>query len=166
MRVITAPDYVNFQKQEKSLFLGGGISNCPNWQQEAIDKFDKQLMRYNILLINPRRTHMDLKDKKQEKLQIHWEFEMLQRVDVILFWFPKETLCPITLYELGFQMGLLYNAEFSAMPLREAKLVVGCHPEYQRKRDVEIQVSLVESNITVHTSLDETIREAAKYLIS
>jgi hypothetical protein len=49
MRVITAPDYVNFQKQEKSLFLGGGISNCPNWQQEAIDKFDKQLMRYNIL---------------------------------------------------------------------------------------------------------------------
>jgi hypothetical protein len=109
---------------------------------------------------------MDLKDKKQEKLQIHWEFEMLQRVDVILFWFPKETVCPITLYELGFQMGLLYNAEFSAMPLREAKLAVGCHPEYQRKRDVEIQVSLVESNITVHSSLDETIREAAKYLIS
>jgi hypothetical protein len=30
-----------------------------------------------------------------------WEHDHLRRSKAIMFWFPSETLCPITLYELG-----------------------------------------------------------------
>ncbi len=30
-----------------------------------------------------------------------WEHDHLRRAKAIMFWFPSETLCPITLYELG-----------------------------------------------------------------
>jgi len=42
-----------------------------------------------------------------------------------LIGFPCETLCPITLYELGTWSILSQQTG--------AKLFVGCHPEYKRK---------------------------------
>lgn len=61
-----------------------------------------------------------------------WEFKGLQNSTDILFWFPCETLCPITLYEYG-----RYLAKYS-----DVNIFVGAHPAYQRLKDLHIQTRL------------------------
>jgi len=76
--------------------------------------------------------------------QIRWEFHRLRMIKNILFWFPKETLCPITLYELGAAVQHFWKTLF-----------VGTHPEYQRRLDVETQLSLLRPEVRVVSSLEQ-----------
>src|SRR5262245_52117185 len=80
-----------------SLFLGGGISGCPDWQREIVTL----LADTDLTLLNPRRAFFPIDDPSQAERQIEWEFRHLRLATAILFWFPRETLCPIALYELG-----------------------------------------------------------------
>jgi hypothetical protein len=125
--------------QYVSVFMGGGISSCPDWQTEM-----KNLLEPNpkILLVNPRRSNFDVSNENMAVEQIHWEHDHLHNVNAIMFWFPKETLCPITLFELGVHASRHSNVIF-----------VGCHPEYQRKLDVEVQLSLIRPDVFVHDNL-------------
>ena len=41
MKVITAPTEYKLQDGEMSVFLAGGITNCPNWQNDIINRLDK-----------------------------------------------------------------------------------------------------------------------------
>ena len=118
---------------EKSLFLAGGISNCPDWQTLII----AHLWKEEITLFNPRRVKFPMDDRDAAPEQIQWEFKNLRKADAILFWFPKETLCPIVLYELG------------AHSMSPKSLFVGVHPEYERKLDVEVQLKLVRPEIEI-----------------
>lgn len=123
-----------------SLFLGGGISCCPDWQEEMV----KLLEDVHVVLVNPRREKFDIDDKEMSTQQIKWEHYHLAHCRSRLFWFPKETLCPITLFELG---------KFIGEP---EPLFVGCHPEYKRKLDVEVQMSLYrQHDCQVSTSLPD-----------
>lgn len=138
--IITAPneDYsVATIAENTKLFLGGGITNCPDWQQEIIDA----LKDYNHLTIyNPRRPNFSPAD---EEPQICWEYDKLAKANVIIFWFPKETVCPITLYELG-KWG---NAT-------DTKIIIGMHPDYPRKNDVIIQTSLARPSLDVYVGFE------------
>jgi len=87
---------------------------------------------------------MDIKDKNLSPLQIEWEYRRLREMSAIMFYFPKETLCPITLYELGSWMILSQQTN--------TKLFIQCHPEYARVMDVQVQVKLVNINIEVVVS--------------
>jgi hypothetical protein len=127
-----------------TLFLAGGITGCPDWQAEAVET----LKSWDITLINPRRSNFDVTDKKMEEEQIRWEYFHLNKADAILFWFPKETVCPITLYELGRWIT-------SGKPI-----FVGCDPEYTRKRDLEIQLSCLGFKSPIHLDLGLVITEA------
>jgi hypothetical protein len=167
MRVIEAPAHAFFRHYERSVFLAGGISNCADWQSVAIQKFEKALPRHAVVLLNPRREKYDLLDKEQAKIQIEWEFDMLERSDVIFFWFPEETLCPITLFELGAQLGkrserIRVNGD--TVPVKP--IIIGTHPKYKRREDVVIQTALVDSRITVHDNLDDVLKEAAKAVLN
>jgi len=96
-----------------------------------------------------------LKKKTIAKEQIKWEFECLRKVTAILFWFPKETVCPITLYELG---------AWSILSLKtKTKIFIGCHPEYQRLTDVEVQTSLIRSDIAIHNSLEDLLEDVSDW---
>jgi hypothetical protein len=86
--------------------------------------------------------------------QIEWEFEMLQRADLVSFWFPSETLCPITLFELGIQIG------------SNRRVVVGCHPDYARKYDVIKQLELARNYVQVVFSLEELAEHIVQSLIT
>ena len=79
------------------LFLAGGITNCPDWQAEALVLLGNQ----DIAVANPRRKRALALQGKGATHQIEWEYEYLRRARVVLFWFPKESLCPIALFELG-----------------------------------------------------------------
>lgn len=109
-----------------SIFLGGGITGCPLWQGQMVEL----LADTHLVLVNPRRENFDITDPTMTVKQIEWEHKYLERVTGRIFWFPKETLCPITLFELG---------KFCE---KGGNLYVGCHPEYQRKVDLEVQLRL------------------------
>src|SRR5690349_520468 len=85
---------------KRSIFLAGGISGCPDWQSYAV----RQLSDLPVRIYNPRRKEFpeksenlqdDPKNEQDARAQITWEFEALATSDIILFWFPEESICPI-----------------------------------------------------------------------
>ena len=137
MKYIESPGTC-FPAIQKTLFLAGGITNCPDWQAEIVEK----LKSTNLILMNPRRSHFPIHDPNAANFQIRWEHKHLAKADAILFWFPCETLCPIVLYELGAWVG------------RSKKLFIGVHTDYKRRQDVEIQSRLERQCEEISYSLD------------
>jgi hypothetical protein len=135
------------------LFLGGGITNCPNWQKDFVEMLANV---DNLCLLNPRRDEFDITNLSLSSEHIEWEHEHLTLAEAIVFWFPAETLCPITLFELGFWAGT------------NKTIFVGCHPNYARKFDVEKQLSLIShrTKILVTSSLEELANQVRKFVIS
>ena len=119
-----------------SIFLAGGITNCPNWQKELAGFLAEK--RLPVTVFNPRRSSFDVTDPTATEKQIVWEYEKLHRAELVSFWFCAETLCPIVLYELG------------AALERGAQVVVGVHAEYERKNDVLLQTQLRRPEVKVH----------------
>jgi hypothetical protein len=128
-----------------AVFLAGGISGCPDWQREVVG-----LLRDDpVVLLNPRRAAFPIGDPEAGLKQIEWEHRHLRKADSILFWFPRETLCPIALYELG------------AWSMTAKPLFVGAHLDYPRRLDVEVQTRLARPAIRVvnnWTDLAEQVR--------
>lgn len=147
MKYIECPNLYRKRLGEVSLFLGGGITSCPQWQSVIVHWLNKT----KLILLNPRRTEFDVTDSNVEVQQIKWEFSHMQRATAIMFWFPCETLCPITLFELGKWI------------ITDKKMFIGCHPEYKRKRDVQIQVGLVRTKQIIHESLESMIAEIIRW---
>lgn len=138
------------------VFLGGGITGCPDWQAHLTKKLENQRA---LTLFNPRRDDFDASDPTMSEKQIEWEFYHLHNSDAIVFWFPAETLCPITLYELGFWAG---NG-FERQRHNRKTLFVGCHPKYKRRFDVIKQLSLVRPEIMVKSSLEAIAEDVSKF---
>lgn len=141
MKYIECPQVL--ENKELSLFLAGGISNCPDWQFELVN----MIKNSPITVLNPRRKNFPTNNPKEFEFQIKWEFEHLKKASAVSFWFPKETLCPITLYELGKQSAT------------NKHLFIGIHPEYARKLDVEIQTALVKPEVRIVYSLPELAKQ-------
>jgi hypothetical protein len=135
-----------------SIFLAGGITDCEDWQTKALTVLDSMLVGFDHTILNPRRSNFDTSDKSASRVQIDWEYRHLRLADTILFWFPSETLCPITLYELG------------AIAMTFKPLAVGCHPQYKRLEDVRVQLELQRPDTVVHTDFHEMLEDAAKKL--
>jgi hypothetical protein len=141
MKYIEAPNI--YEENEDSIFLAGGITGCPDWQKEVIDNLGNS----NLVLFSPRRKNFPIHDPSASDAQIKWEHDYLRKASSILFWFPCETLCPIVLYELG------------AWSMTNKQLFVGVHPNYERRRDVEIQTKYVRPDINVVYSLDDLCKQ-------
>lgn len=139
MQIIEAP---NDYPEVSDVFLGGGISNCPDWQKELIDL----LTDVPGVGLNPRRTGEFTEDIADE--QITWEYHALRSVHTVFFWFPKETLCPITLLELGV---------FTQRP--DTRLIVGTHPDYARRFDVIKQLELARPEVQVFDNIEDMASE-------
>lgn len=130
-----------------SLFLAGGITACDDWQRRAA----AALADLPLAVLNPRRANFPINDPSAAATQIEWEHRHLRRATALLFWFPPETLCPITLYELG------------AWSVSAKPLFVGTHPDYQRRQDVVIQTRLARPEVEVVTSLDDLFRQVRRW---
>lgn len=132
IKVVVAPDelYTVSKRKAVKVFIAGGITNCPNWQEEFIENCKNKLKRENqVVFYNPRRESIDLSNKSEAEKQIVWEFEHLEQTDRIVFWFSKGSLNPTTLYQLGRYLG-------------KKELIIGIDPDYERKIDVELQSKL------------------------
>lgn len=139
--IITSPEHS--YESKNSLFLAGGITNCPDWQKPIAELLND---RTPLTIFNPRRESWNMDDDANEsKKQIVWEHHHLKISEYILFWFPMETLCPITLLELGKYM------------MTDKKLIVGTHPDYQRRLDVIVQTRLEKPNLKIWSNLDDMV---------
>ena len=114
MNYIEAPQ--EFDGAGPAVFLAGGISDAENWQAQLI----RLLHGVDATILNPRRTHFPPNDLAESRRQIEWEARHLQQADLVAFWFPPQSLCPIALFELGI-------CTASKVPM-----VVGTDPRYAR----------------------------------
>lgn len=143
MKYIKCPQENSSWVETFNIFLAGGISNCHDWQ-DAAQKYLSVHLDNRYTVVNPRRDDFDINDQKASDWQIEWEHRHLNRSQIILFWFPHETLCPITLLELG-------------LWCRNKIVIVGVDDNYKRRFDVIKQMSLYQPRIHVKTSLQETL---------
>jgi hypothetical protein len=142
-RYVEAPE--EYAGPGPSLFLAGGITHCPDWQAEAIGL----LTGVPATILNPRRHDFDVTAEDIAEQQIRWEYRHLQRASVVLFWFSEgPSPQPIALYELG------------AAAAVERPIAVGAHPDYRRRNDVLVQLSLSRPDLTVHDDLASTVAAA------
>lgn len=141
MRYIEALNNYTRRKNEKVIFLAGGITNCPDWQQELVKLLGDV---DNLVILNPRRKNFPIHDPNASVKQITWEFNKFQLADMISFWFSRGSLNPIVLFELG-----------KWLVQKEKIIFIGIDPEYQRKQDVEIQTFLERKDIPNVYSLEE-----------
>lgn len=139
------------------VFVAGGITNCPDWQGYITEQFKDQP---GLFLIDPRRDNFDASDPLMSDKQIEWEFYHLHNSDAIMFWFPEETLCPITLYELGVWAGM----GFQRNRHNRKQIFVGCHPNYKRRFDVIKQLSMLRPEVIVRDSLEDLISDVRKFI--
>lgn len=124
-----------------TIFLGGSISNAENWQArliEMISEYDHRHGSLDIIAINPRRENFNTANVEESDRQTEWEYRHLRRADLLVFWFSYETVAPITLFECG------AHTHSSGKPI-----IVGVHPNYARRRDVEIQLKLVRPDVEI-----------------
>ena len=97
------------------------------------------------------RWMMDDPDAAQE--QITWEYYALNGSDCVSFWFCRETICPIVLFELG------------ACMERKQDFIVGMDPDYQRRQDVEIQVGLRHPGKIINLTLDDQAHKIRDFVL-
>ncbi|QDS99220.1 nucleoside 2-deoxyribosyltransferase domain-containing protein [Adhaeretor mobilis] len=137
MNYLEAP--TEYDADGRAVFLAGGITDAENWQSDLIES----LQGVDATVLNPRRKEFPMNDESAGLQQIEWEHRHLAKADLIAFWFPPQTLCPIALFELG------------ACCASSVPLVVGTSPEYARRFDVVTQLRLLRPEVNVHDSLEE-----------
>ncbi|WP_405205751.1 nucleoside 2-deoxyribosyltransferase domain-containing protein [Aquimarina sp. LLG6339-5] len=151
MKVITAPTKIELDKN-LSVFLAGSIEVgvAERWQDKVINELSED----KVTLLNPRRASWDASwkqtiDNPVFKEQVNWELEALEKSDMILMYFDKNTKSPITLLELG-------------LFARSGKLTVCCPEGFWRKGNVDIVCERYE--VKQVESLQELINEVKKKL--
>ena len=152
IELVQSPD--DSKRKGIKLFIAGGISNCPPWQNILIEKLSNEpkLLKFkkkNIIIFNPR-----CKEIPEEEPQIEWEFKRLKKSDIISFWFSEGSLNPITLFE--------YGKHFKS---KDKKIIVGCHPNYERRNNVIIQTKLENKKLKVNENFDDFYDEIVKELL-
>jgi len=119
---VTQPKYEN----PASIFLAGSIEmgKAIQWQEHLT----KELRDFEVTVCNPRRGQwsMNLNPGATDDLfnhQVEWELAALEAVDVIVFFFDKNTLSPVTMLELG-------------LWAQSGKVVVCCHKDFWKSGNI------------------------------
>lgn len=140
MRVIRAVDSYYRERNDICVFLAGGITNCPNWQDDVIQKLSKKQNTDMLVIFNPRRENFPIHDPDASVEQIEWEYKWLERMDIFSMYFSSgESDQPICMYELGrniLRMQTRFPFDW------QDRLVISVANGYKRMRDVVIQTSL------------------------
>lgn len=146
MIYVEAPNDAPTGAKMPSIFLAGSIQGTSDWQSEMV----KYLKDLDMIIYNPRRKNFPMDDPNAAEGQITWEFKKLRLSSMISFWFSKETLAPIVLFEYG-------QHTMTSKPL-----VTGVDPKYPRRQDVEIQTKLIRPEIKIVYDLKELSDQIAK----
>ncbi len=133
------------------VFLSGSIAmgEAEYWQEEVTKELDK------CTVLNPRRDNWDSSWRQEIsdvrfKEQVEWELQALSSANLTLIYFDPETFAPITLLELGLQVG------------RGRQTLVCCPVGFYRRGNVEITCK--QLNVPFLDTKSELIREANDFI--
>ena len=152
MKVLRAPAPLTLETGAKSVFLAGsverGITN--GWQQivaRALDDLD-------VVVLDPVRPDWDASwtqsiGDERFRTQVQWQFDALERADLVAMHFVPGTQSPITLLELGFMA-------------RSGKLAVSCGTGFWRRGEVEVLCA--RCAIPIAENLDALIAEIRRQI--
>ena len=152
-------------------FLGGGITNCPDWQSEVIaylKTFDEQHngALSNLVVFNPRRENFPIDDPTASVEQISWEFRHLSMSDIFSMYFcGGDVIQPICLYELGRNVATQMVQYADSY---DKHIVVSSDPTYCRLQDVLTQLALAfkdQDKFTKVMHVSTSIQQHAELLI-
>ncbi len=145
MPIFRAPEAF-IENQLKSVFLAGSIEmdKAINWQQQC-----EKILSNTWNVLNPRRQSWDASweqkiENEQFRQQVEWELAGLERSDLVIMYFAKDTKSPISLLEFG-----LYA--------RSGKMMVVCEDGFWRKGNVDIVCR--KYKIKQFITLEELINE-------
>lgn len=141
--IINTPPQLQIIDDEKftKVFLGGGIGECPDWQEEFIELFEDMPVK-PVQLFNPRWEY-----NWTSLQQIEWEFDRLRESDIIILWFSRGGMNRIVFYELGMWINSTGRKAF-----------IGMDPLFDRKEDVVIQTKLARPELPIYNNLDDLAR--------
>jgi hypothetical protein len=143
--------------KKPSVFIGGSIEmgSAPDWQAPMIEA----LMPVASVIYNPRRPDWnpdwDQKiDHPEFNVQVNWEMDMIEKADMVVFYFAPGTKSPITLLELGFVAGFRRYASH-----------VCCPEGFWRKGNVDIvcERNSIETYPSLDTFTSAIVAECLKY---
>lgn len=138
------PDWDSLDEY-RAIFLAGEIT-LPSWQDSLVER----LSETGLVILNP--VNLSLVDEHQAIWdQVSWEYIEMRSVDSILFWFPKEKECSISLYELG------VCSEW------DKRIFVGIEPGYRHAQDIEIRMSMARPDVNIVYSLDKLAAQVLKW---
>lgn len=146
--IFRAPEDVTLRDRKyKSIFLAGSIEmgKAIDWQTKCEIELSEQGEYHTF---NPRRLSWDSSwkqsiDNPKFKEQVEWEMFCLEISDIIIMFFDKSTMSPISLLELG-------------MHASSGKVHVVCEEGFWRKGNVDIVCK--RYNIPQYNTLDELIQ--------
>ena len=106
---IKPPSRIRPDPNQESVFLAGAIDNgtARDWRSELMEYFDGD-DRYNgLVFYNPLADNWDPNLQmsitcERFEQQVNWELDMLRNAFLVVFFFPAESVAPISLFELGF----------------------------------------------------------------
>lgn len=142
MNLIKCPDEQVSYTGRESFFLCGSIIG-EEWRDQIVES----LKNFDVDIYNPKRLSWK---EALEKDQVIWENSYLGRSNVIVFWFSEESVCPISLFELGVHL-------FS-----NKVLYVGFSPKYQKLINLQTQLKLINPNMILYNSLENLISSIQK----
>lgn len=104
MRVVTYPEKYERKEGDIAVFLGGGISDCPNWQEDVIDYLKlHNLNLENMVILNPRGDESKILNFDEKQV---WDFDNLNEADIVSFYFCANATQSTSMYELGRHLAL------------------------------------------------------------
>lgn len=151
--IVEAPNLIEDQENTLTLFLGGGITNCPDWQAEVINfLFKNWKSDKDLIIFNPRRKFFNISNKDESYNQIKWEFDHINKCDVFSLYFSETEKSdqPICFYELGRNLIL------------KDKIIIGVHLNCRRYTDVVYQTELASKGNLIKVN---SINEYCEYLL-
>ena len=163
---ITAPSYLK-EEDSISVFLAGGITNCPNWQKEVIKRIREEFRNrgyedkenyLDLVIFNPRRENFPIDNPNAAYAQIEWEFHHLEDMDIFSMYFCSgESDQPICMYELGRHLERMRYRFYNTY---KDRIVVSAETDYRRRKDVEIQMRLaLNADVLPRLSEDSTHKD-------
>ena len=160
MKVITAIEKYDLNPGEVSVFLAGGITNCPDWQKDIINKLQTDYTNLDdkLVIFNPRRENFPIGDKSASYKQIEWEFNALEKADIFSMYFTSGVSDqPICMYELGryiSRMQAKYPVDW------KYRIIISVEDGYKRKEDVLIQTQLAcGADLFVNAQISDIINK-------
>lgn len=144
-KIIRSPEIWNKEDDNRpGIFLAGGIEDCPKWQADAAERIASCIP---AVVVNPRQENSQTHSHIDSIIQMAWESKHLKKCQHIIFWFPQNNICPITLFELGAYLNQNVN------------LFIGTDLQYPRRLEVEVQMALSKPELILWSDLNQMIQQ-------